>query len=52
MDVCKIICDGERKFFCEIKEVCKVPSIKIFMRLIVAQKGTNILLFLYFQIWC
>ena len=49
MDVCKSACDGQRKFFCEIKEVCKVSCVKIFLWSIVAQKGTNILIFYIFE---
>ena len=49
MDVCKSICNGERNFLCEIKEVCKVPCVKIFLWSIVAQKGTNILIFYIFE---
>ena len=47
MDVCKSICDGERKFFGEIKEVCKVSCVKIFLWSIVALKGTNIYYYFY-----
>ena len=35
-------------FFVEIKEMCQVPFVKIFLWSAVAQKGTNILFFLYF----
>ena len=48
-DVSKSICDGEHKFFFEIKEVCKVSCIKIFLWSIVAQKCTNILIFYIFE---
>ena len=37
------------QFFFEIKEVCKVSCIKIFLWSIVAQKCTNILIFYIFE---
>ena len=49
MDVLKSICDGEGNFFFEIKEGCKVSCGKIFLWSIVAQKGTNILIFYIFE---
>ena len=49
MDVSKSICDGEHKFFLEIKEGCKVFCVKLVLWSIVAQKGTNILFFHIFE---
>ena len=39
----------ESAIFFEIKEVCKVSCAKIFLWSIVAQKGTNILIFYIFE---
>ena len=49
MDVSKSICDEEHKFFLEIKEECKVFCVKLILWSIVAQKGTNILIFHIFE---
>ena len=49
MDVSKSICDGEHTFFLEIKEECDVICVKFILWLIVAQKGTNILIFYIFE---
>ena len=49
MDVSKSICDGNRKFFFEMKEKCKVSCVKLVVCSIVAQKGTNILIFYIFE---
>ena len=49
MDVSKSICDGEHKFFLEIKEGCKVFCVKLVSWSIVDQKGTNILFFHIFE---
>ena len=48
MDVSKSICDGECSFS-KIKEVCKMPCVKIFLRSIVPQKGIKILIFYIFE---
>ena len=48
----KSVCDGERELLFEMKEVCKVTCVKILLWSIVAQKGTNILFFLYIRIRC
>ena len=45
LDVSKSICDGECKTFFEIREVCKVSCVKIFLWSVVVQEGTNILFF-------
>ena len=49
MDVSKRFCDGEHNFFLEMKEECKVFCVKLVLRSIVAQKGTNILIFYIFE---
>ena len=49
MDLFKSICEGERKVFFEIKEECKVSCVKPVTWSIVAQKGTNILIFYIFE---
>ena len=49
MDVSKSICDGERTFFLEIKEECEMFCLKLILWSIVAQKGTNILIFYIFE---
>ena len=45
LDVSKNIFDGECKTFFEIREVCKVSCVEIFLWSIVAEKGTNKLIF-------
>ena len=49
MDDFKSICDGEHELLFEMNEVCKVSCVKIFLWSIVAQKGTNILIFYIFE---
>ena len=49
MEDSKNICDGERKLLFEMKDVSKVSCVKIFLWSIVAQKGTNILIFYIFE---
>ena len=49
MDVSKSICDGEQKVFLEMKEDCEVFWVKLILWSIVAQKGTNILIFYIFE---
>ena len=49
VDVSKSISDGEHKTFFEIKEVRKMSYVKIFLWSIVAQEGTNILIFYTFE---
>ena len=49
MDVSKSICDEEHKFFLEMKEKCEVFCVKLILWSIVAQKGTNILIFYIFE---
>ena len=49
MDVSKSICDGEHNFFLEMKDECKVFCVKLVLWSIVAQKGTNILIFYIFE---
>ena len=48
MDVSKSICDGEHKFFFEMKGECKVFCVKLILWSIVAQKSTSILIFYIF----
>ena len=48
MDVSKSICDEEHNFFLEMKE-CKVFCGKFVLCSILAQKGTNILIFYIFK---
>ena len=48
MDVSKSICDGEHSFL-EMKEECEVFCVKLILWSIVAQKGTNILIFYIFE---
>ena len=47
MDVSKSICDGEYKYFLEMKEECELFCVKLILWSIVAQKGTNILIFIF-----
>ena len=47
MDVSKSICNGEHTFFSEMKGECEVFFVKLILRSIVPQKGTNILIFEY-----
>ena len=49
MEDSKSICDGEREVLFEMKEVCKVSCVKLILWSIVAQKGTNILIFYIFE---
>ena len=49
MDVSKSICDGEHKFFLEMKEQCKVFCVKLVLWSVFAQIGTNILIFYIFE---
>ena len=49
MNVSKSLCDGERKHFFELKEECEVSCVKIIARSIVAQEGTNTLVFYIFE---
>ena len=49
MDVSKRICDGEQYFFFEMKEECEVFCVKLILWSIVAQKGTDILIFYIFE---
>ena len=49
MDVSKSICDGEHKIFLEMKEECEVFCVKLILWSMVAQKGTNILIFYIFE---
>ena len=49
MDVSKSICDGEYKYFLEMKEKCEVLCVKLVLWSIVAQKGTNIQIFYIFE---
>ena len=49
MDNSKSICDEEHKSFLEIKEECKMFCVKLILWSIVAQKGTNILIFHIFE---
>ena len=49
MDVSKSICDREHKFFLEMKKECKVSCVILVLWSIVAQKGTNILIFYIFE---
>ena len=48
MDVSKSICDVEHIFFKKMKE-CKAFCVKLVLWSIVAQKGTNILVFYIFE---
>ena len=43
------MCDGERKHFFDLKEECEVSCVKIIARSIVAQEGTNTLVFYIFE---
>ena len=45
MDVSKSISNGEHRFFLERKKECEVFCVKLILRSIVAQKGTDILIF-------
>ena len=45
MDVSKRFCDREHNFFLKMKEECEVFCIKLILLSIVAQKGTDILIF-------
>ena len=45
VDVSKKFCDGERKFYFEMTEECKVSCVKLDVWSIFAQKGTNILFY-------
>ena len=49
MDVSKSICDGEHNIFLEMKEEWEVFCVKSILCSIVAQKGTNILIFYIFE---
>ena len=49
MDVSRSICDVEQQFFLEIKEECKVFCVKLVLWSIVAQIGTNTLIFNIFE---
>ena len=49
MDASKSVCHGERELLFEMKEVCKVSCVKIFLWSIFSQKGTNILIFYLFE---
>ena len=49
MDVSKSICDREHNFFLEMKKECKVSCVKLVLWSVVAQKGTNILIFYIFE---
>ena len=49
MDDSKSICDEERELLFKMKEECKVSRVKIFLCSIVAQEGTNILIFYIFE---
>ena len=49
MDVSKSIYDGEHTLFLEMKEECKVFCVKLVLWSVVAQKGTNILIFYIFE---
>ena len=49
MDVSKRFCDGEHTVFLEMKEECEMFCVKLILRLIVPQKGTNILIFYFFK---
>ena len=49
MDVSKSICNREHKFVPEMKEECQVFCVKLILWSIVAQKGTNILIFYIFE---
>ena len=49
VDVYKSICDGEHKLFLGMEKECEVFCVKIILRLIVAQKGTNMLIFYIFE---
>ena len=49
MDVSKSICDGERDLFFAMKKECNVFCVKLVVSSIVAQKGTNILIFYIFE---
>ena len=41
----KSICDGEHIFFLEMKKECEVFCVRLILWSIVAQKGTNMLIF-------
>ena len=49
MNVSKKFCGEERKTFFGMKEQCKVSCVKLIVWSIVAQKGTNILIFHVFE---
>ena len=53
MNVSKSICNGERNFLFfvifEMEKECKVFCVKLVLWSIVAQKGTNILIFYIFE---
>ena len=49
MDVSKSNCDGEHKCVFKMKEECKGSCVKLVVWSIVAQKGTNILIFYIFE---
>ena len=53
MNVSKSICNGERNFLFfvifEMEKECKVFCVKLVLWSIVAQKGTNILVFYIFE---
>ena len=49
MDVSKRFCDGGHKFFSEMKEECEVFYVKLIFWSMVAQEGTNILIFYIFE---
>ena len=49
MNNSKSICGGEHTFFIEMKEECDLFCVKLILRSIVPQKGTNILIFHIFE---
>ena len=49
MDVSKNFCNGECKYFDRMKEKCRVFCVKLVVWSVVAQKGTNILIFYIFE---
>ena len=49
VDVSKRFYDGEHTFFLEMKVQCKVLCVKLVLSSIVAQKGTDILIFYIFE---
>ena len=49
MDVSKRFCDGEHTGLLKMKEECEMFCVKLILRSIVPQKGTNILIFYFFE---